>query len=130
MQAILIWDLFRTTGNCSLLRLETHPIQILAQSSLRFYDDLLTVIIPVATLGHSRALCIVRAAGWESLEVLNRSCHLTTGCRSANTYTKLHLWSLDILLGVPHGYIIDADTLVRRNFDELFDLPFPFTRRI
>ena len=30
------------------------------------------------------------------------------------------------MLGVQRVVYLDADTLVRRNFDELFDLPFPF----
>jgi glycogenin glucosyltransferase len=48
------------------------------------------------------------------------------GYRFGDQYTKLHLWSLDALLGVNRVVYLDADTLVRRNFDELFDLPFPF----
>ena len=48
------------------------------------------------------------------------------GYRFGDQYTKLHLWSLDTVLGVNRVVYLDADTLVRRNFDELFDLPFPF----
>lgn len=112
------------------------------------YNDLYTV--PIANLGHSlqnagaparrilfhirgrlspRALCIVRAAGWELLEVeLIPPPHDGKGIgnRFGDQYTKLHLWSLDTLLGVNRVVYLDADTLVRRNFDELFDLPFPF----
>jgi inositol phosphorylceramide glucuronosyltransferase 1 len=112
------------------------------------YNDLFT--IPVATLGHSlhktgtsarrilfhipgrlsaRALCIVRAAGWEPLEVgLIPPPHNGAGIgpRFVDQYTKLYLWSLDTLLGVRRVVYLDADMLVRRNFDELFDLPFPF----
>jgi Glycosyl transferase family 8 len=112
------------------------------------YNDLFT--IPTATLGHSlhkagtsarrilfhipgrlsaRALCIVRVAGWEPLEVdLIPPPHSGEGIgpRFVDQYTKLYLWSLDTLLGVRRVVYLDADTLVRRNFDELFDLPFPF----
>ncbi|KAI0246850.1 nucleotide-diphospho-sugar transferase [Lactifluus subvellereus] len=112
------------------------------------YNDLFT--IPVATLGHSlqrvgtsarrillhvpgrlsaRALCIVRAAGWELLEVeLIPPPHSGVGIgpRFVDQYTKLQLWSLDTVLGVRRVVYLDADMLVRRNFDELFDLPFPF----
>lgn len=112
------------------------------------YNDLFA--IPAATLGYSlqkagtsarrilfhipgrlsaRALCIVRAAGWEPLEVeLIPPPHdgAGIGYRFVDQYTKLHLWSLDAVLGVQRVVYLDADTLVRRNFDELFDLPFPF----
>jgi inositol phosphorylceramide glucuronosyltransferase 1 len=112
------------------------------------YNDLFT--IPAATLGHSlkkagtsarrillhipgrlsaRALCIVRVAGWDPLEVElipppNNGAGI--GYRFHDQYTKLYLWSLDTLLGVRRVVYLDADTLVRHNFDELFDLPFPF----
>ncbi|KAH9074368.1 nucleotide-diphospho-sugar transferase [Lactarius deliciosus] len=100
------------------------------------YNDLFT--IPAATLGHSlrkagtsarlilfhlpgrlsaRALCILRTAGWEPLEVeLIPPPHdgAGIGSRFGDQYTKLRLWTLD------------RNTLVRRNFDELFDLPCPF----
>jgi hypothetical protein len=108
------------------------------------YNDLFT--IPAATLGHSiqkagtsarrilfhvpgrlsaRALCILRVAGWELLEVeLIQPPHDGAGIgrRFIDQYTKLRLWSLDVQRVV----YLDADTLVRRNFDELFELPFPF----
>jgi hypothetical protein len=112
------------------------------------YNDLFT--IPVANLGFSlqnagtnarrilfhipgrlsaRALCIVSAAGWEPLEVEQIPPPRNgkgIGYRFGDQYTKLHLWSLDTVLGVNRVVYLDADTLVRRNFDELFDLPFPF----
>ncbi|KAF8267129.1 nucleotide-diphospho-sugar transferase [Lactarius quietus] len=108
------------------------------------YNDLYT--IPAATLGHSiqkagtsarriltyipgrlsaRALCILRAAGWELQEVeLIQPPHEGAGIgyRFVDQYTKLRLWSLDFQRVV----YLDADTLVRHNFDELFELPFPF----
>jgi len=108
------------------------------------YNDLYT--IPAATLGHSiqkagtsarriltyipgrlsaRALCILRAAGWELQEVkLIQPPHEGAGIgyRFVDQYTKLRLWSLDFQRVV----YLDADMLVRRNFDELFELPFPF----
>ena len=108
------------------------------------YNDLFT--FPAATLGHSiqkagtsarrillhvpgrlsaRALCILRAAGWELQEVdLIPPPHNGAGIgyRFVDQYTKLRLWSLDVQRVV----YLDADMLVRRNFDELFELPFPF----
>jgi len=111
------------------------------------YNDMYT--IPAATLGHSlqtvgtnarrilfhtghlsaRALCIVRVAGWELLEVeLIPPPHDGAGIghRFGDQYTKLHLWSLDNLLGIDRVVYVDSDALARQNFDELFDLPFPF----
>ena len=112
------------------------------------YNDLFT--IPAATLGYSlqkagtsarrilfhipgrlsaRALCILRAAGWELLAVAQippPHNGAGIGYRFVDQYTKLRLWSLDAELGVQRVVYLDADTLVRRNFDELFDLPFPF----
>jgi hypothetical protein len=108
------------------------------------YNDLYT--LPAATLGHSiqaagtsarrilfhvpgrlsaRALCILRAAGWELQEVeliLPPHDGAGIGHRFVDQYTKLRLWSLDVQRVV----YLDADMLVRRNFDELFELPFPF----
>ena len=108
------------------------------------YNDVYT--IPAATLGHSiqkagtsarrilfhipgrlsaRSLCILRAAGWQLVEVdlipppRNGA---GIGHRFFDQYTKLRLWSLDVQRVV----YLDSDTLVRRNFDELFELPFPF----
>jgi len=40
-------------------------------------------------------------------------------------YTKLRIWTLDTI-GIKSAVYLDADTHVRRNFDELFELPFVF----
>jgi len=40
-------------------------------------------------------------------------------------FTKLNVWTLDAL-GIRSLVYLDADTLVRRNFDELFSLPWMF----
>ncbi|THH33042.1 hypothetical protein EUX98_g1122 [Antrodiella citrinella] len=40
-------------------------------------------------------------------------------------FTKLNVWTLDAL-GIRSLVYLDADTLVRRNFDELFTLPWMF----
>jgi hypothetical protein len=48
------------------------------------------------------------------------------GPRFADQYTKQYLWSLDTIFGVRRVVYLEADMLVRRNFDKLFDLPFPF----
>lgn len=74
----------------------------------------------------AQALCISRAAGWEPYAVpfippphKGQGIHL----RFKDQYTKLNIWSFD-QLGVDSLVYLDADTLVRRNFDELFDSPF------
>ncbi|KAJ7806542.1 glycosyltransferase family 8 protein [Mycena olivaceomarginata] len=58
-----------------------------------------------------KALCIARA-----VDIYPRFIDL---------YTKLNIWNLD-RMGVDSAVYLDADTLVRRNFDELFDSPFQF----
>lgn len=45
--------------------------------------------------------------------------------RFKDQYTKLSIWSFDEL-GIDRLVYLDADTIVRRNFDELFDSPFNF----
>ncbi|KAF4604324.1 hypothetical protein EYR40_001503 [Pleurotus pulmonarius] len=74
------------------------------------------------------ALCINRAAGWELLAVPRIAPpHGGQGVyyRFVDQYTKLNVWGLD-KQGIDRLVYLDADTLVRRNFDELFDLPFSF----
>lgn len=45
--------------------------------------------------------------------------------RFDDQYTKLNIWGLDEM-GVKRAVYLDADTLVRQNFDELFDSPYDF----
>jgi inositol phosphorylceramide glucuronosyltransferase 1 len=76
----------------------------------------------------SRALCIARAVGWEPHAVpFIPPPHNGKDIyhRFKDVYTKLNLWSLD-KMGVDRLVYLDADTLVRGNFDELFDIPFDF----
>ncbi|KAJ7506778.1 glycosyltransferase family 8 protein [Mycena galericulata] len=75
-----------------------------------------------------KALCIVRATGWEPYAVPfippphgGKGIH----ARFRDQYTKLNIWTLD-QMGIDSAVYVDADTLVRRNFDELFDSPFNF----
>ncbi|EMD37792.1 glycosyltransferase family 8 protein [Gelatoporia subvermispora B] len=103
----------------------------------------------VATLGHSlnaanstarrivlylpsqvspRALCIASASGFEPLAIPRiEPPHGSKGVyhRFVDQYSKLRLWTLaehDVRAAV----YLDADTLVRQNFDELFRLPYAF----
>ncbi|KAJ7618322.1 glycosyltransferase family 8 protein [Mycena polygramma] len=66
-----------------------------------------------------KGLCIVRAVGWEPYPVSRIS------PPHADQYTKLHIWRLDEM-GVDSAVYVDADTVVQRNFEELFDSPFNF----
>jgi glycogenin glucosyltransferase len=71
----------------------------------------------------------VRAAGWELFEVERippPHNGAGIGSRFIDQYTKLHLWSLDSRLDIDRVIYLDADTLARKNFDELFDSSFPF----
>ncbi|KAJ6479083.1 glycosyltransferase family 8 protein [Mycena sanguinolenta] len=75
-----------------------------------------------------KALCIVRTVGWEPYPVPRMPPpHGGKGIhpRFKDLYTKLNMWNLD-QHGVDSAVFIDADTLVRRNFDELFDSPYNF----
>ena len=73
-------------------------------------------------------LCLVRAAGWTPHPVVRippppHPKRVPIGY--IDQYTKLHIWTLDTL-GIKSLIYLDADTIVRRNFDELFTLPFTF----
>lgn len=75
-----------------------------------------------------QALCIARAVGWEPMAVpFILPPHNGKGIyyRFYDQYTKLNIWGLD-KLGVEQAVYLDADTLVRRNFEELFETPFNF----
>ena len=103
----------------------------------------------VATLGHSlhkvdsharllvfyipsqvspRALCIASSTGFEPYAVDRIAPpHDGKGVHRhfVDQYTKLKLWTLDAL-GIESLVYLDADTLVKRSFDELFALPWNF----
>ncbi|KAI0650488.1 nucleotide-diphospho-sugar transferase, partial [Trametes meyenii] len=110
------------------------------------YNDAFAV--PIATLGHSlnkvnsvarriifylpsrvspRALCIATMAGWEAFPVDRVDPPADGGVHQhfIDQFTKLKLWNFEDL-GIKALVYLDADTLVRRNFDELFALPFNF----
>ncbi|KLO10105.1 nucleotide-diphospho-sugar transferase, partial [Schizopora paradoxa] len=75
----------------------------------------------------ARSVCLAEAAGWELVPV-ERIAPPDNGPlfhRYADQYTKLRLWALDAL-GIKMGVYLDGDTLVRRNIDELFSLPYNF----
>lgn len=76
----------------------------------------------------ANALCIVRAAGWEPHSVaFIPPPHHGEGVhpRFGDQFTKLNIWTFD-QLGIKSLVYLDADTLVLRNFEELFELGFSF----
>jgi hypothetical protein len=111
------------------------------------YSD--SYAVAVATLGHSLikvnttarkiaiylperidpdVLCRVKAAGWEMHPVeYIPPAHGGKGIywHFADQYTKLRIWTLD-QIGIKSAVYLDADTLAKNNFDELFDIPFEF----
>jgi inositol phosphorylceramide glucuronosyltransferase 1 len=76
----------------------------------------------------SRTICLASAAGWTLHPVpFIPPPHNGEGIfpHFSDQYTKLNIWTLD-QQGVKSLVYLDADTLVRKNFDELFALPFNF----
>ncbi|EIM86308.1 nucleotide-diphospho-sugar transferase [Stereum hirsutum FP-91666 SS1] len=105
---------------------------------------------PVAALGHSltaadvtarkilmylpnqvslKALCIAQAGGWQlhAVPLISPPTSSASGIgnRFGDQYTKLNLWTLD-QIGVKAAVYLDADTIVRKKFDELWNLPYDF----
>jgi len=74
------------------------------------------------------SLCLATSSGFEARPVSRISPpHNGTGVHPhfVDQFTKLSLWTMD-QIGIKSLVYLDADTLVRRNFDELFSLPFNF----
>jgi len=72
--------------------------------------------------------CYLKEVGWELYPVdLIEPPNHGKGIWPAfiDQYTKLRIWTLDTI-GIKSAVYLDADTHVRRNFDELFELPFVF----
>ena len=72
------------------------------------------------------ALCLATSSGFEPHPVMRISPpHGGAGMNPhfLDQFTKLSLWKLDVL-GIDALIYLDADTLVLRNFDELFSLPY------
>ncbi|EJD00889.1 nucleotide-diphospho-sugar transferase, partial [Fomitiporia mediterranea MF3/22] len=75
-----------------------------------------------------RTLCQLRAGGWELRPIVRipppnggKGVHK----RFFDQYSKLQLWTLD-KIGIKSVVYLDADMVVRQNFDELWALPFEF----
>ena len=85
--------------------------------------------IPVSEGGtvSAKSLCLAQAAGWtlHPVSFILPPANKVVSGHYRHQYTKLNLWKLD-KIGIKSAVYIDADTLVRRNFDELFTLPWNF----
>ncbi|KAK7456430.1 hypothetical protein VKT23_010678 [Stygiomarasmius scandens] len=96
--------------------------------SVRKANNNARLIVPyIASQVSDGALCVVKSVGWEPHAVpLLPPPHNSEGIsdRFRDQYTKLRIWSLGDELGIKSAVYLDADTLVLRNFDELFDLPW------
>ena len=79
-----------------------------ARRILLYYPDRLTI----------RTLCHLQTNGWELHPVTHRS-------DQDERDLKFRLWTLDSI-GIKSVVYLESDSLVRRNFDELWSLPFAF----
>lgn len=74
----------------------------------------------------TRALCIASVSGFRPHKIERiPPPHPGVHSHFLDQYSKLRLWTLD-KAGYKSVVYLDADTLVRGNFDELFRLPFTF----
>ncbi|KAK7462725.1 hypothetical protein VKT23_007312 [Stygiomarasmius scandens] len=104
-------------------------VAVLGHSIQRANVDARLVLPYLKSQVSPNAVCIAKAAGWEPVEVtLLPPPHNGKGihARFRDQYTKLTIWSLGEELGIDTAVYLDADTLVLRNFDELFDIPWEF----
>jgi hypothetical protein len=104
------------------------PLAVLGHSLKQHHVNARKILIYLPNRISDRALCFVQAAGWElhPVELIppphgGKGIHYTF----VDQYTKLSIWTLD-QLGIKTGVYLDADTIVRRNFDEIWNLPFEF----
>ncbi|TFK75720.1 glycosyltransferase family 8 protein [Pluteus cervinus] len=106
----------------------TMAIAVLGYSVLKANIHAHLVLPYLESQVSKQALCIASAIGWTPLPVpFIPPPHHGKGIhyRFSDQYTKLNIWGLD-KAGYDRVVYLDADTLVRRNFDELFDGPFDF----
>jgi len=102
-------------------------VAVLGHSIRRANGDARLILPYIASQVSDGALCVAKSVGWEPHAVpLLPPPHNSKGIhdRFRDQYTKLRIWSLGDELGIKSAVYLDADTLVLRNFDELFDLPW------
>lgn len=101
-------------------------VAVLGQSIRQHNVSASLILLYIASAVSEEALCIARSAGWRTIAVARiPPPHNGHGIASRfkDQYTKLNIWALD-QQGIKSAVYLDADTLVRKNFDELFALPF------
>ncbi|THV04808.1 nucleotide-diphospho-sugar transferase [Dendrothele bispora CBS 962.96] len=104
-------------------------VAVLGHSVRRANIDARLILPYLSCQVSSNAICIVKAAGWEPHAVpLLPPPHNGRGihARFRDQYTKLRIWSLGEELGIDSAVYFDADTLVLRNFEEPFNIPWEF----
>lgn len=74
-----------------------------------------------------RSVCLAQEAGWEMMPVerIPPPDDRPLFYRYVDQYTKLRIWTLD-QIGIKMAVYLDGDTVVKRNIDELFTLPYNF----
>ncbi|THV01950.1 nucleotide-diphospho-sugar transferase [Dendrothele bispora CBS 962.96] len=142
-------DNFEHINNIPLVRDERHWSSSSSAVFSSLYSD--SFALAVAVLGHSirranvsasmilpyietqvssKALCIAQSVGWKThpvgLIAPPRDGEDMATPRFRDQYTKLNIWKLGEELGFNSAVYMDADTLVLRNFDELFHFPWEF----
>lgn len=104
------------------------PLAVLGYTLKQHHVNARKILIYLPNRISKRTLCFVRAAGWE-LQAVDFIPPPYGGKGVHNSfvdqYTKLNIWTLD-KIGIKTAVYLDADTIVRRNFDEIWDLPFEF----
>ena len=105
-------------------------VSVLGHSISKTSTSARKIVIYLPEKVSNYTLCRVRSAGWELLPVEYippPDGGKDVFWRFLDQYTKLRIWALDQTPASLKSIVyLDADTLVRRNFDELFDLPFVF----
>lgn len=104
------------------------PVAVLGYTLQQHHTDARRILIYLPDRLSNRTLCFLQAAGWElhPVELIppphgGKDIHYTF----IDQYTKLNIWTLD-QIGIKTAVYLDADTMVRRNFDEIWNLPFEF----
>ena len=103
-------------------------VATLGHALTRVNTDARKVLIYLPERISKTTICYLQEVGWElfPVDLIEPPDH-GKGVWPAfiDQYTKLRVWTLDTI-GVKAAVYLDADILVKQNFDELFELPFVF----
>ncbi len=102
------------------------PIVTLGETLNKVNSTARRIVFYIPGKVSDRALCIASASGFDAyaVERIAPPSDQVHG-HFKDQFTKLSIWDF-ARLGIKGLVYLDADTLVRRNFDELFLLPFNF----